>query len=125
MTEIAKAYGVQWVSDRLPRSDAVEDGEEEVRDASKATYAVTDIAQTQETGEEQPPPFESKEEKANSTSESQLTKLPQSPSTEEPPSKVTKAQGASHTAKGTSVLPPSSEDDFDALAKRFEALKRK
>ncbi|KAJ6523592.1 regulator of Vps4 activity in the MVB pathway-domain-containing protein [Mycena capillaripes] len=113
LNEIAKAYGVEWAP--LPAYSA--DATDEAADESVKISAV---------GEEEKEPTTS-----NSDDPAATLKLPAIPPVEgegkeKKPTEDSKPKSGSTSLKKSSPSPPEApEDEFDALAKRFAALKKR
>ncbi|KAJ7492215.1 regulator of Vps4 activity in the MVB pathway-domain-containing protein [Mycena latifolia] len=113
LSEIAKAYGVEWSP---PLAYAESGASDEAPEGGSKTPAVE--------GEE-------KEPTANSDDPTAILKLPTIPPTEsegkeKKPTDDSKPKSGSTPSKKTSPSPPDApEDEFDALAKRFAALKKR
>lgn len=112
MTEIAKAYSVDWAPPNSPKQDP-EGGDKETSSADQpsAVIAVPDLSNDVKPAPNPPdlPPIEGTNEKNTPTNAKSVS------------------DGVSKS-KPPSTSPPKQdeeEDDFDALAKRFAALKKR
>ncbi|KAJ7116792.1 regulator of Vps4 activity in the MVB pathway-domain-containing protein [Mycena crocata] len=113
LNEIAKAYGVAWAP---PPAYAENADEDEVDGGSKASAV----------GEEENEPT------SNADDPAAILKLPAIPPAEgegkeKKPTEDSKPKSGSTSVKKSSPSPPDAapEDEFDALAKRFAALKKR
>ncbi|KAJ8701980.1 Vacuolar protein sorting-associated protein ist1 [Pleurotus ostreatus] len=109
MTEIAKAYSVDWAPPSSSKQNP-EGGDKETSSADQpsAVIAVPDLSNDVKPAPNPPdlPPIEGTNEKNTPTNAKSVSDKSKSPSTS-PPKK------------------DEEEDDFDALAKRFAALKKR
>ncbi|KAJ7109785.1 regulator of Vps4 activity in the MVB pathway-domain-containing protein [Mycena epipterygia] len=114
LSEIAKAYSVEWA----PPTAYIEAASDQDPDGV--------VSQTSAVGEEV------KEPTSNSDDPAATLKLPAIPPAEgdgkeKKPTEDSKPKSGSNPPKKTSPSPPDApeEDEFDALAKRFAALKKR
>jgi vacuolar protein sorting-associated protein IST1 len=134
LNEIAKAYGVKWVPavptndetvNKLNNEEVAGDGGVQVRHlhlpgfCSPLSPHHKYTPQESTTSSESAPVSKPLEEKTSSIVEGRKTpKLPDIPPTED-------SEKDKENATPPKPAPTRPQDDFDALAKRFEALKKR
>lgn len=130
LSEIAKAYSVNWSPPSKPGDDDDDDkpdGGVKVSPSlgSPLISSLTRIQNTQE------PAVKIAVPDMKNADSSSMPKLPELPPTEDEKPKENKSKSPDTIPPKTSITtsspppPETSEDDFDALAKRFAALKKR